>query len=145
MNDTATQTHHMQGVSPFERGQMVWPMTKELELEAAMVIWEEIDNCSQQYQSAQTTGEQLEAYIVALGAYRDAVGTAQLRNDAMPFIEPLHIAWELAYRQGEIAESFDWDFTPWFVANCISFSEQGLSLKPDWQNRARTYGAKDAA
>lgn len=141
MNDTTTRIDHMQGISPFERDQMVWPTTKELELEAAMIIWEEINNLSQQRLSAQTTEKQPQAYAIALSAYRDAVGTVQLRNDVIPFIEPLQIAWELALQKSYLVGSFDWDFTPWFVANCINFSEQGLSLNPDWQDRARTYGA----
>lgn len=140
-----TTTDHTQGLTSEEKGSLTWPMSEELKLEAAMVLWEEIDACCQSYQQAQTTGNQLSEHRKALGQYRDGVGTAQLRHDIMPLIEPLHIAWHLAYHQGHLAEGFDWEFTPWFVAECVSCDKFGPSLNPDWQSRARDHGSPQMA
>lgn len=119
-----------------------WPMTRELMLEAAMVIWEEINSKTQAYQDSQTTGENIDRFTKALGEYRDDVGTAQLRNDIIQFIEPLHIGWHLSDQQGHLTESYDWDFTPWFVANCIRCTSHGLTLCPQWQAKSRAHGAE---
>lgn len=135
-------TDHTVGLSPVEAKDLEWPMTRELLLEAGMVLWEEIDNLSREYDESQTNGAEVTPFVQALGEYRENLGTAQLRSDTMAFVEPLHIAWHIGYRLGNLAEAFDWDFTPWFVANCMTASPDGLSLKPDWKERARTHGAK---
>ena len=39
-------------------------------------------------------------------------------------------------------QSFDWDFTPWFLENCLTST---LDLVPDWLDLCRTYGETNHA
>jgi hypothetical protein len=127
-------TNLREHLAPAELADLGWPMTDTLKLEAAMVLWEIANDIAASEQETDSGRN--------LCAYRESVGTVQLRHDTMALIEPLHLAWHIAYRQGEIAESFDWDFTPWFLQNCVNTDPvRGYELAQNWADKARAYGA----
>ena len=73
----------------------------------------------------------------------EGVGTACVRLHMIDFAEPCHEAWVLAHRDGEgFDDPFDWEFVPWFVHNCIDWTEGGPELKSDWRELATKLGEK---
>ena len=101
-----------------------WPMSEPLKMEAAMVLWEEINDWF---------SSSAHPHMVALQDYRANTGTCQLRHDVMQLVEPLHIAWGVYVNAQDYDSSFDWEFTPWFLAKCVDWdAETGATLKADW-------------
>lgn len=105
------------------------PMTDELLMEAAMCLWEAFIEL-----------EGSEQHGGPLGPYRDKIGTVAVRHDLMNLVEPLHIGWrihELAAGDA-VACPFDWEFTPWFLENCVEFHAEGYAvLNPTWEQQCR--------
>jgi hypothetical protein len=99
-------------------------ITKELEMEAYACIWEWV---------IETLNDTVRERM-PLDEYREGVGMVQLRHDMMPFAEHLHNAY-LAATPGQVDSiSFDWEFTPWFCENCISWSSMtSPTLRPHWR------------
>ena len=109
-------------LTEIERANVTWPMTDTLRMEAAMVLWEEFDRISQ---------------ITASPAkfFRESVGTNEARHDIMELVEPLHLGWGVCDQDAMCA--FDWEFTPWFMANCVTFEGHYIALKPDYLELCR--------
>ena len=75
--------------------------------------------------------------------YREGTGTANVRLHMIDFAEPCHEAWVLAHRDGDGFDApFDWEFVPWFLAECLDWSEHGPGLKSDWRELATKLGEK---
>lgn len=91
-------------------------MKIELRLEAAMCIWEAV----------------LEENLFE--ERRQKVGAVQLRHDLMPLIDALDQGWKLC-DQDKMCP-FDWEFTPWFLKNCVS--ETHATLYPNWKELCQT-------
>ena len=111
-----------------ERASLVWPMTPELMMEAAMTLWEAV-----------LEGEIIEDQKLALRAYKDRVGTVQLRHDIMTIVPMLHIGWQVHWiaAEGDLCV-FDWEFVPWFLNACADIDlTNGLTVKPDWLAKCR--------
>lgn len=123
-----------------------WPMTDTLRLEAAMVLWENVDEWSQQCWDwyKQTIKDDAPHYMRDMQNYREYAGTCQLRHDLMPLIEPLHLAWAVALLKTDFSESFDWEFTPLFLKECVDWSQDtGPKLKTDWLEIVRGFSFDD--
>ena len=123
-------------LTDYERLGLIWPLTDPLRMEAAMVIWEaalEQDGCPD--------GD--------LAALRDAVGAVQSRHLMMDLVTPLHIGWHVHERAAgaDTLCPFDWEFTPWFLADCVEIDPElgAVSLRPDWLDRCRAARPRPAA
>lgn len=112
----------IENLTEAERVGLIWPMTDTLKMEAAMVLWEEFDRISQ---------------IMAHTAkfYREGVGSVAARHDLMALVEPLHLGWQVC--DDEVMCPFDWEFTPWFLANCVTFEGYYITLKLDYLELCR--------
>lgn len=120
---------------PFEdRIGLVWPMTDTLLMEAAMVLWEE-------YIAAEAREWKANPGVGGpLTAYRDPIGTVAVRHDIMGVVPALHIGWHLHEKAAgdSVLSPFDWEFAPWFLANCLEFDPHGwIDLKPDWMDQCK--------
>lgn len=112
-----------------ERMAIKWPMNDTLRMEAAMVIWENVDEMTGRCGS--------DDYRAKAAEYRENVGTCYLRHDVMVLVEPLHIAWAIWWSAGDRAASFDWEFTPWFLRNCVEWTHNGPKLVDGWGDMVR--------
>ena len=113
-------------------------------MEAAMCLWEEVlsnyhvivsrDDSERKDDSAKDQN---------LTYWWQGVGTACVRLHMIDFAEPCWAAWDLAHRDGDGFDApFDWEFVPWFVHNCIDWTEGGPELKSDWCELATALGEK---
>lgn len=111
-----------------ERASLVWPMTPELMMEAAMTLWEAV-----------LEGEVIEDQKLALRAYSDQVGAVQFRHDIMGLVPMLHIGWHVHEQSAdEPLAPFDWGFVPWFWNACADIDlTTGLTVKLDWLAKCR--------
>lgn len=111
-----------------ERTKLDWPMAPELMMETAMTLWEVV-----------LEGEIGSSQAASLRAYRDRVGTVQLRHDIMAIVPMLHIGWHVHWiaAEGDLCV-FDWEFVPWFWNACVDIDlTSGLTVKPDWLAKCR--------
>jgi hypothetical protein len=147
--DWFSDPNFIKGLTDAERSRLVWPMTAGLALEAAMVLWEAMNDLLAKAPGPVSEppsgpdGENNETtkvltFVAALDAYRSLVGTVQLRHDTMALIEPLHVAWSLAEGREGLPISFDWEFTPAFLVECVEIDSFGLTLRSDWQEIVRS-------
>lgn len=110
---------------------LIWPMTDTLRMEAAMCLWEA---ALEEWGYASYHAES-----GTVAAYLETVGAVEARHSIMSLVEPLHIGWhvhELAAPWNTKAP-FDWDFTPWFLRNCVDVTSRTISLKPNWLDLCR--------
>lgn len=117
-------------LTPFERAALIWPMSNELRMEAAMVLWEAV-------LEAEGEGSR------PISALRDAAGTVALRHLVMAHVDALHLGWHVhTLSAGEDAlVPFDWEFAPWFLAECLEPQPDlvggCLTIRTDWLDRCR--------
>lgn len=123
-------------LTPTERAFLAWPMTPELLMEAAMCLWEA-------WMEAET-GSAHHQTMNLYDAYRDEVGTVQLRHDLMRLVPAVHIGWSVystayvsAATDMPCLDPFDWEFVPWFLENCVEIDPRFLSLRPGWLDLCR--------
>lgn len=104
------------------------PSQTEL-MDAACCLWEEV--------LSWTKGRNHNCTI-----YREDYGWANLRGDIIKLAGPCHEAWCNAHRNGHGYDNgFDWEFCPWFLANCVHWDHRyGPNLKPDWRDLATKLG-----
>ena len=73
----------------------------------------------------------------------EANGAGAVRMTIIGFAEECHEAWVLAHRDVDAYDyGFDWEFVPWFLAECLDWSEHGPGLKSDWRELATQLGEK---
>jgi len=69
-------------------------------------------------------------------------GMAQLRTDVVRFAVDAEFGFSAAQEAG-FPDPFDWEFCPWFVANCLQWCESsGVSLRPDYLELCKAHGAE---
>ena len=108
-----------------------WPMSRELELEGAMVLWEEM---------LDVRAKEKSPYESPMGQFWDNLGTVSVRHEIMPLIGPLHVAWHVHYQNNGDMVSYDWEFTPWFLKECVTWhARHGAKVRPDFLDRARNF------
>lgn len=117
-------------LTPEERLRLnAWPMSDQIRMEGAMVIWEAIlDNFS-----ADATWLQL----------RDTLGTVELRHALMPLVEAVHIGWSVHEHSagGDVLVPYDWEFVPFFLSSCVDVhplgQDAGVTLRSGWLDTCR--------
>lgn len=120
-----------QYVTPEETAGLVWPVTNDLLLEAGMCLWEELLSVRSGLEQQPPTG---------MEDYWDNVGACQMRSDVGKLVPYLHVAWHLHINAAgdDVLVPFDWEFTPWFLSECIEWDAQmGPNVKADWAQMAR--------
>lgn len=125
-----------------EKDYCQWPMVDSLRLDTAMVLWENVNDWWSQCwdRDKQTIKDDAPQYMIDMENYRGYAGTCQLRHDLMPLIEPLHLAWCISFQKNNYGESFDWDFTPLFLKECVDWSQDtGPKLKENWLEIVRRF------
>lgn len=72
-----------------------------------------------------------------LYAFRAQCGTGELRS----FLRKLEVllaceeGWNIAKREAGFDDSFDWEFCPWFLRECLEFTRETAKLCEDWRER----------
>lgn len=122
-------------LTQYERASLVWPMSNELRMEAAMVLWEAV-------LEAEAEGSE------PINALRHVAGAVALRHLVMAHVDALHLGWHVhMLSAGEDAlVPFDWEFAPWFLDACLEPEPDlvggCLTIRNDWLDRCR--GIRDA-
>lgn len=100
-----------------------------LEIEAAMCLWEAFD--------AMTLNTAPSGIFTT---FRENYGSAESRSQMAHLIEPMlmvRAAFDADDWHMSGLDSYDWDFVPWFLKNCVNASEgygnPFFTLKPDWR------------
>lgn len=99
-------------MTPEEMADTVWPMTDTLRMEAAMCLWEAV----------------IEHELFELGQ-----GTVARRHAVMALADPLHLGWTLVNK--DQMAPFDWEYTPWFLENCVD--PRTITPFPNWMEICR--------
>lgn len=99
----------------------------QLLLEAAQCLWEAyLDR---------------EGQMPSLDAYRERFGTVELRfalrDEAILGACSLGIT---TARNHGYHDCYDWEFCPWFLANCVRVGGAKITLRPDWEARCKALG-----
>ena len=117
-----------------EDASLIWPPTPELRMEGAMVLWEAI---------VEAWGYDAEA-MAGLLEHKEKVGSVQMRHDLMPIVDMLHVGWHIHQLAAgdEAMVPFDWEFTPWFLINCVEATGGVLSCKGGWEDACRALRAE---
>lgn len=104
------------------------PLTAELRVEAAMCAWEHL----------------LERYRDNPDGFDDLGGTGQARMLCAELAPAIHYGYHVASVDDRIGgHSFDWDFVPWFLDNCVVWDSQMAyvyghpDLVDDWVEKCR--------
>lgn len=98
-----------------------WPMDPTAMMETAMCLWEAYIDAEIKKGPQSWRVERI----------REAnQGTCQLRLNLMAVVDQCHIGW---YILNDDSVTFDWDYVPLFLANCIEWSaDRPLELKSNW-------------
>ena len=109
-------------------------------MEAALCLWEDVLSNYRIIVESKLIPMTKEANFFC---WWQGTGAANVRLHMIDFAEPCHEAWVLAHRDGDGFDApFDWEFVPWFVHNCIDWTETGPELKSDWRELATKLGEK---
>lgn len=103
--------------------------SEELRLEAAQCLWE-----------AAIDEGLYELATAPLFELREQVGAVELRfrlrNSEL--LDACSEGWHLAGGPDEFIGAYDWDYVPWFLAECV---DKDARLRPDWKSRCKKFGA----
>lgn len=103
-------------------------MTPEVLADAAMCLWEVVHCPLDPFKPVK--GWEDRKWWEGWAAFRDKV-----REEFAPVA---HAAWVLATDAGYCDGAFDWEFCPWFMADCIDWDTG--AVRDDWAERAETLG-----
>jgi hypothetical protein len=109
------------------------PITKELELEAALCAWEHL----------------LEVYRNNPDGFDYLGGAGQARMICAELAPAIHYGYHIA-NVDDKCHAFDWDFVPWFMENCVVWDDKMIyvhrrpDLVPNWVELCREHGNPSA-